>query len=292
MSASGQPAAPRPRGRAPHAGPIPESLRREFVDLGLSPYEARVLLALLKVGSASASHLARVSGVHRTSTYQALEALAAKGLAERLPGEGAVRWTSPGRDEVLDRLTDALRTAQQEHLRQHVARTERVREALAEAFPEASPAVGLPYVHLIGGSANVKRLYEQLLAEAQFELLMFTRPPYSWAVGAPNPAVLEFLAGDVTARVLYQADQWEDPASEAFRAEVEVYHQAGVEARLVDELPIKLTVVDRRATLVVMSDPSSPGDEYPTTLHVEHPCFAEVQADAFERRWATGRPLT
>ncbi len=75
--------APSKRARAPGAGvpdeaaPLPEALRQEFAELGLSPYERAVLLALLRLGSATTLQLAKVADVPRTSTYQVLEDLRA-----------------------------------------------------------------------------------------------------------------------------------------------------------------------------------------------------------------------
>jgi sugar-specific transcriptional regulator TrmB len=266
--------------------PLPEALLREFEELDLSPYEARVLLALLRLGSANSSQLARHSGVPRTSTYQVLEELNRRGLAQRLSVEGPAVWASPGRDEVFDRL-DAL---QEERLRQHRERTARLREMLAETFPEVPSAAG-PYVHVLQGASQVSSIYDRLLAEAQREVVVFNRPPYSLPPERVNPAVLEAVGRGVRARVLYQAQQWNDPAAAGFREAMAAYHEAGVQGALVDELPIKLAVADRRVALLAMTDPVLPDEGFPTTLLVEHPGFAALQADAFERRWELARPL-
>jgi len=78
-----------------------EAIQREFEELGLSPYQAGVLLALMRLGSANSLQLARASAVPRTSTYQVLEELGLKGLAVRIPGDGPAVWASPGREEVF-----------------------------------------------------------------------------------------------------------------------------------------------------------------------------------------------
>ncbi len=268
------------------SGPLPDTLLREFEQLELSPYEARVLLALLRLGSANTAQLARHSGVPRTSTYQVLEELNRKGLAQRLSVEGPAVWASPGREEVFDRL-DA---AQEERLRQHRARTARLREVLAQTFPEA-PDAAAPYVHVVQGASQVSTIYDRLLAEVESELLVFNRPPYSFPAEEVNQAVLDALGRGVAARVLYQGPQWDDPSAHRFRRAQAVYFEAGVRARLVEELPIKLAVADRRVALLAMSDPVLPEVGFPTTLLVEHPGFATLQAEAFERLWASARPL-
>ncbi len=268
------------------SGPIPESLLHEFEQLDLSPYEARVLLALLRLGSANTAHLARHSGVPRTSTYQVLEELNRKGLAQRLSVEGPAVWASPGRDDVFDRL-DA---AQEERLRQHRARTANLRELLAREYPEAPDAAG-PYVHVIQGASQVSSIYDRLLAEVQDELLVFNRAPYSFPPDRVNNAVLEAMGRGVACRVLYEGPAWEAQEFEGFRDAMAVYHDAGVQGRLVEALPIKLALADRKLALLAMTDPVLPDIGFPTTLLVEHPGFASLQAEAFERLWETAKPL-
>ena len=114
---------------------VPDSLRLELQELGLRPYEARVLLALLRAGSANSAQLAELSGVPRTSTYQVMEALTEQNLAERVPTHGPAVWTCGGWEAVVD----ALDAAEEERLRQHHARTVQLRQVLSETLPATPP---------------------------------------------------------------------------------------------------------------------------------------------------------
>ena len=272
---------------------VPETLRRTLEELGLSPYEARVLLALLRTGSSNSSQLARLSEVPRTSTYAVLESLSERGLVHRVPGDGPTVWSTPGSDEVLERLETAKQAAQEEQLRQYRFRVAEARRLLAESIPE-NPSVSLPYVHFVRGAPQVKKAYEQLISDAETEVVMFNRPPYTWDPGAVNPAVIEMLGRGVRTRVLYHADRWEDPSAAGFRASHDAYHRAGVESRLVDDLPIKMAVADRKAALIGMRLPLDGVDlegSFPTNLLIEDPGMAQVLAHAFEQLWSQGRPL-
>lgn len=271
-------------------GPLPEALCREFEELGLNPSEARVTLALLHLGTAKSTELAKVAAVPRTSIYQLIQTLQDKGLVLRVPGEGPALWATPGRDKVLDRLHTALAAAQEARLQQHNQRTARVREMLAETVPE-SPPVALPYVHLLTCPLEVRQCHERLLTEAEFEVLVFNRPPYSTVARTTNAAAMHCLARGVTMRVLYQAAQVEDPEASAFRASVELYQEAGVQGRVVDELPAKLLVVDRKVALLAMDDPFVVDAGFPVTLLIEHPGFTAVQVAGFENFWAGARPV-
>lgn len=263
-----------------------EPLLHGFQELGLSPYESRVLVALLHRGSANSVDLAELSGVPRTAVYPVLQGLGKRGLAERVPGPGPAVWASHGRDEVIVRL----KAAEEQRLREHRQRADDVRGLLDRLLPDAPPEVALPFVHIVPDARQMKAMYEQLLGEARTEVMMFTRPAATWTFVNPNQAVLDMLAREVKVRVLYEADQWDDPSFEAFRTEMTIYHEAGMEARLTDELPVTLVVVDSSAALVHMLQPV-PTDGYPISLHVEHPGFAQVTAIAFEQLWATARPL-
>ena len=171
---------------------VPEALAREFQELGLTTNEAKVLVGLLRLGQANTVQLAKVSGITRTTIYQVLESLALRHLAERLPGSSPAVWATPGRAEVLARLEAGEEAAAAERLAAYRQRTARLSEVLADSFPENEGAA-LPYVHLIHGAAQVKRTYDRMLDQAESELLMFTRPPYSYTVGEPQPAVMALL---------------------------------------------------------------------------------------------------
>lgn len=261
------------------SGPLPEALLRELQELDLSPYEARVLLALLRLGSANSAQLARHSGVPRTSTYQIVEELTGKGLAQRLPVDGPATWATPGREEVFERLEDLM----EDRLRRQKERTAKVRDLLASSFPEA-PTAGAAYVHVLP-AAQVGSVYARLLADTRSELLVFNRPPYSKVPEQLNPAVLDAIGRGIKAKALYETSHWNDPDAEAFREAMDHYHRGGVVGGLVDELPVKLAIADRRVALVAMTDPVLPEVGFPSTLLVEHPGFAGLQAEAFDRFW-------
>ena len=276
-------------------------IRDDFEEFGLNGYQARILLALLRVGSAAPPYLAQLAGVHRTSAYPVLEELRAKGVAQQLPGKAAV-WTTLGPGEVLERLL----AAQQDRLRAIERKMEETRRAL-DKVASHSPATPAPYLQLLSSATQARSIYDRLLAESEVEFLVLNRPPYSAATDPTraeraardaggrdevNPAVIEALRRGVAIRVLYQATQWDAADAGPFREAMGHYHAAGVQGRVVDELPMKLVVSDRRVALLALTDPVLPEVGFPANLHIEHAGYAAFQADAFEHRWATARPAT
>lgn len=267
----------------------PERLAREFEDLGLGPAEARVIVALLQLGSAKSAQLAKAAGVPRTGIYQLIESLQEKGLVLRVPAGGPALWTTPGQDKILDRLHSALLAAQEERAQQHALRATILRELLAEALPPPAP-VTIPYVHLITCPAQVREEHERLLNQATDESLIFTRPPFSTEPGDAFVATMNALNRGVSMRALYQAAQAEDPEAIGFRASADEYKAAGVQARVVDTLPVKLLVVDRKAAILALDNPEGNLEGLSVTLLLEHPGMAGLLAKLFEMYWQDGRP--
>ncbi|MGH9190068.1 MAG: TrmB family transcriptional regulator, partial [Acidimicrobiales bacterium] len=265
------------------AHPLLARLQPVFEELGLNGYQARVLLALLQVGTATAVQLARLSGVPRTSVYPVLNELETKRLISQMAGK-STSWVSPGEEVVLDRLY----AEHMERFSNLENRVEGARQMLAQlAFPSA-PA--MPYVHVIHSAAQSRLAFEQALSATSSELLMFTRPPWSWPKGSGNETVLGTLARGVRARALYQASDLADPHGASSRAELDAYHAAGTAGRVLDELPMKLAIFDRQVALLALSDPKLADVGFPTSLLVEHPGYAALQAVAFDQLWAGAKP--
>lgn len=274
MAAAGEDAR-EPRRAAPAGDAIPEDLRREFEDLGLSPYEARVLLAMLQLGPANTLELSQVSGVPRTSTYPVLKTLTAKQLAYRVPGEGPARWACGRSEEVLERLD----SAEQERMREHRSRIERVGEMLAEAFPDERPAVEPP-LRLLYSSAQYDKAFERLASQVKAEALLYVKPPYAPRGDELHPLVAD-MASRVETRVLYEAESEQHGASPSIAA-MHACRSAGGLARVVDELPMEMAVFDRQAALVTLNDAAK------TVAIIEDATFAEVLVEAFKYRWGGG----
>ena len=266
-------------------GAFPETLFADLEELGLNGSQARVLVALLQLGSANSSQIARLAQVPRTAVYPLLQELGAMRLAARIGSDGPAIWASPGRDEVLNRL-DA---AHEERSRQQRARSARVRATLEEIVPKVS-AGSLPFVHVIPGPAQAREAYRQLLLGATSELLVLNRPPFSSPPGPVNPMVQDLLARGVPARVLFQLTKGEQTKLQR-RKEVETYRQSGVDGRVVDRLPVKMVIADRRVVLVAIPDPNLPETRFPTSLLVENEDYAAIHVAAFESLWAGGAPL-
>lgn len=79
------------------------ALAKQLQDLGFSPSEAHIYLTLLEIGPASAGEISKKTQINRTSTYQTIERMIAKGLVsfmrkgkrrifQAIPAETLLSW--------------------------------------------------------------------------------------------------------------------------------------------------------------------------------------------------------
>jgi hypothetical protein len=141
----------------------------------------------------------------------------------------------------------------------------------------------LDFIELLREPAAIGRRFAELEESVEREILVFTKPPYA-IEPAENVAGLQLLARGVEARSVYERALYDDPPQvEAVRQFVE----AGERARVVEELPLKLVVIDERIALFTMEDPVA-GTPGLTIMIVEHPALARLLKLAFEHVWESG----
>jgi sugar-specific transcriptional regulator TrmB len=252
-----------------------------LVSLGLTSYEARAYLALLKRGSSTAAETARIAGLPRQRVYDVLGTLVEKGLASARPGK-AVKYAPTPPDVALERLVA-------DH-RHRVAELEReadtLREELAPEYEagrqESDP---LEYIEVLRDRRAINERFQELQADIKREILVFTKPPYA----TPPQDNVEGLEVTKTheVRTVYERSILDDPA---MAAGVRSFIELGEDARFVDELPLKLVIIDESIVLFGMEDPVAGPSEL-TLLVIEHPALAQVLKVAFDTVWRDGETL-
>lgn len=134
-------------------------VRIQLQKLGFSEKEVRVYLAMLALGSAVASDIAKKAGIKRSTTYVILDALAERGLVS-----------------VIDRRNIKLYTAAPaEQLVQHLQNMAKRYGGMADAAKDLLPALKAsrleqtpePKIRFFEGSDGIKSVYEDTLASLE-----------------------------------------------------------------------------------------------------------------------------
>jgi sugar-specific transcriptional regulator TrmB len=249
--------------------------------LGLTSYEARAYVALVRRESFTAAQVARTAGLPRQRIYDVLASLVEKGLASARPG-AVVKYAALGPDLAVERLLAGRRA-------QLAAIEGDAGEIVERLTPEfrAGRALRDPleYIEVIRDRGAINERFAELQGEVRREILVFTKPPYA-TPPQQNEEGIEVSRSHV-ARSVYERSILDDPA---MAAAVRRFIAAGEEARFVDEVPLKLVIVDETTVMVGMQDPMA-GPEELTILIVEHPALARTLKLAFDGVWERGQTL-
>ena len=250
-----------------------------LVALGLTNYEAAAYLALTRRSWATGAEVARLARLPRQRVYDVLDGLVERGLATVEPGRPA-RYSAAPPDGAIGALLEA-----------HRARLDVLEREAAETIARLTPAYRagraeddpLGYIEVLRDPAAIARRFGELESSAEREILVFTKPPYA-VEPADNVAGLQLLERRIEARSVYERSLYDDAAqADAVRRFV----AAGERARVVDELPLKLVLIDERVALFTLEDPVA-GTPGLTIMVVEHAALARLLKLAFERVWESG----
>ncbi|MFN2544592.1 MAG: helix-turn-helix domain-containing protein [Actinomycetota bacterium] len=259
------------------AGGEHQTLRK----LGLAEEEAEAYLALVR-SDLSAPELSEVTGWEAARSRSMLRKLHGRGLARRLPGGARYRLTPP--DAALSELIDE-QDAELRRLRGAV-------RLIAESHQEATWRPGGPepdsYLEVVGGLEALRNQFEALQAEARHEIVGCTKLPILVTpIESGNVGEEEALSRGVSNRWIYERAVLELPgALEGIRR----YAERGEQSRIIDTLPSKFTIVDRRVALIHVTEQTPAGQEI-LGLIMRHPELVGALDQFFELLWDTATPI-
>jgi sugar-specific transcriptional regulator TrmB len=252
--------------------------RIKLEQLGLSPAEALVYLAVLHHGPLAATAIASETGVPRTGVYPTLCSLVEKGLIEGGLGHGS----------------KFMAVAPEEALRGLIARDEQMlseRQQVAKELTEALPRLPADAESVLDDSVQVIRT-PQLIGERLHRLQLEASRLVEGIVKAPilvprpwNPAQRKAMEHGVHYKALYERAAIEDPKIAPY---IDSWLAQGEEARVSDgELPYKFVVFDQEIVVSTLVKRSS----HPTALLVRHAPYARSMSILFNFFWNQAKPL-
>ncbi len=244
--------------------------------VGLNAEQQTVYLALLEHFPASMAELRdRVPGAR---VRQAVAALETAGLISRLTGQPA-RYQPAPPDMALEVLVRA-REQELQRVRLETARlADRFRAGRGSGRPEEVVEV------VTTRDATLQR-WQQLQRSARREVRSFDRPPYASEV-LVNEAERDGLAAGVSFRAIYAREGLDMPGRlEAMRALV----QAGEQARVTGELPVKMFLADDSIGLIPL-ERRDRADSADSALVIHSSSLLDTLSALFEAVWANAVPV-
>lgn len=252
----------------------------ELIRLGLKTYEAKGYVALLGRDAFTAAEVARRAGVPRARIYDVMKSLIDRGIATSRAGD-VVRYVAVPPSEAIDKLVDDHRARMNEIEHTGTALVDRLQPEYHSGREHTEP---LDFIEILRGTEAIARFGAEMASRVQDELLVFTKPPLSM----PHQNV-EGLEGLTRYRTLsvYETELLTDPD---YLAGIQQFIQGGEEARFVDELPLKMALVDNSLVVFELQEPVASGGE-PTMMVVKHNSLAKALRVTFETIWEQGVEL-
>jgi DNA-binding CsgD family transcriptional regulator/DNA-binding MarR family transcriptional regulator len=246
-----------------------------FGAVGVAPFDERVYRTVLAGPPVTVRDLAERTGSGAERLHSALARLRGHGLVSRLSGR-PTRWAAVSPTAALAAL---VRNAHADlgRVTETAAELEAVYRALGEA---ARPGEG---VELLTSADELGRWFARLQQEATEEIMSLDRPPYVLAHG--NPLQHTLLGRGVRYRTIYAPESFETPGN---LDDVTGLSQAGEEARVLADIPLKMSVADRRIALL----PLHLDSPITRSVVIRGTTLVDALVTLFERLWTQAVPLT
>ena len=206
--------------------------------LGVPAEDEAIYRILLRERGLTPAELTERAGRGARALRQSLHRLAELGLVSRLAGR-PTRYVAARPDTAVEALIARRQ--------QDLAATRQAAQALLAELPADSRHRPDEELEIVFGRDAVAARFQQLQQTARHELLVLDRPPYAQNPTEPNPGEDDLLGRGVRLRGIYAPEAFEIPgALELVRAAV----AAGEEARVCDDVPLKLAIADRSAAIL------------------------------------------
>lgn len=248
----------------------------ELVAVGVDPTDGRLYRALLVRPRATAEVLAEEAGISVDRARQGLAALERDGLVSRRPGQRG-RFV-PARPDVA---VGALISRRQQELEQARLHADWL---LSEFDRGARDENAARVVEIITDREAISQRALQLQRDASDEVLMLDKPPHLGSTD--NPDQLDSLARGVQWRAVYSTESLEEPGR---LDNVRRFREAGEQARVSAQVPVKLAIADRRIALLPLNTDNPSADH--TAILVHPSSLLATLIMLFETLWRSGLPI-
>ncbi|MDP8220367.1 MAG: helix-turn-helix domain-containing protein [Candidatus Stygibacter frigidus] len=245
---------------------------------GLAERESKVYYALLSNPNSTPTKLQNITGINRTKIYEVLSSLLSKDLiAEELIGKKkAYRILEPEsalKSVVIDK---------EEELQTLKENNEKLVKMATEIY-EKTDLERPPFYQLehLSDPVAIRSRYEYHLSRTRRELLIFSKPPYAASSGEFDEVI------DKRVQVRTIMENSAELTSELLE---EIVDDPREEIRFLDELPLKLVIMDEKVSILAMGVNNSKEGKI-NTIFLDEALIAQFMKELFESKWKKAIPI-
>jgi len=273
---------------------------KDLDKFGLNSYEAKSYLSLLERTSLTAAEVARIAVIPRAKVYETLESLTSRGYCQIIPGK--VRRYSAMNPSALkdifileekERLESQLQKLREEirikenELTQSIKTADGLVDQLSPLYEKGRTETDpLDYIEIIKDSLPLQKRILQLIDSAEKEVLVFSMPPSLISRQQILEQIeheKESLKKGVVSKCIYQYPETQDQ-KRWLHEYITLAQEAGEQARIIEKIPIKMMIIDKRIVVFTLEDPihHKPSG---TTQIIEHRSLANSLQILFDTIW-------
>ncbi len=250
--------------------------------LGLSKRESEVYIALLTKKEFTAPEIGKITSVSRNKSYEVLQSLVKKNLCTEKFKNGTKIFSGIKPDIALQNII----SIHENELKEKKELTAQFSKELMKLHAANKNSSGpLDYIEVFTDIGQVKDRWESIERNTNKELLVFTKPPYSVSLEDTLEVAEEVKKNKIVIKSIYEYKTLQsiEEATNLLKM-IDIYKKMGEEARIIEELPMKLAISDLTTTVFVLDDKISMQSGM-TTMIVEHSGFATALEKVFEGYW-------
>jgi HTH-type transcriptional regulator, sugar sensing transcriptional regulator len=260
-----------------------KDLLEKLQELGLTGREAEVYLALLKKNVLSAPEVSKVTTITRTKSYEILQNLVKKGLCNETYKNGIKVFSSVEPTIAIQNMLSVI----EGELTRKKRLAEHFREDLVELYKiNENNNDPLDYIEVLTDVGQIRERWLSIQDNTKKEMLAFTKPPYATPTMLDDTDLQAEMIDQnkIVIKNIYEYQNLNTDEIINLIKVIEAYQNAGEQARIIKELPMKLVICDNRITMLALNDRVSLKQSI-TTIIVDHPSFARAQREVFYAYW-------
>jgi sugar-specific transcriptional regulator TrmB len=299
-------------------------LIKKIQQIGFSRREAEIYIALLQKKEFTASELAKITTVTRTKIYEMLQNMVRKGICNEnnKNGQKFYRAVKPkiilqdvisNYDLEIEQQKKAAIEQQKKNdlalqkktaieqnkimaLEKKIINTIEQKKMTAMSLEKELSSLhennlnnfeSLDYIEVLTDKGQIKEKWLTIQQNTKKELLAFTKPPYVVSLEDNIEKEQEAMKNKIVVKGIYECKHLTSAKEKKnFIEIIESYQRLGEEAKIIDELPMKLAISDETITMLSLTDRISMQPSI-TTIVIDHPSYAAASKKIFESYWAS-----
>jgi sugar-specific transcriptional regulator TrmB len=284
-----------------------DQLFQTIRQLGFSDYEARCYLALFNKESLAVSEVAKISGVPRPNTYDALGKLMANGFIVSVPGK--TKRYSVSDPNLLKEKSFLPMINSIEFELESLDRKRKEKTGTKAALEKNMDSVlkqldvlykdnrtnnnPLEFIEVMKDSRQIDNRFAQLLKESKVEVLSLTKQRFTGISRKVSKTVeyqvkfgTEIIRKGLSVKCIYELTPDKKHNEVMCKNIIDKFAAAGEQVRVMKDLPMRMAIFDEKIAMFTLVDPSGKciSSSF-TTQVVRHPIMAKSLKIMFEALW-------